>query len=60
MLRYENRMRFYLERLKDYLKENKADFPEWDERCGGCEPCVNSCNSVKTGRGKIIAGIYVD
>ncbi len=57
MLRYENRMKFYLDRLKDYLKENRADFPEWQDCEKSCE-CVCSTNSST--RGKIVAGIYLD
>ncbi len=35
--RYENRMRFYEDRVKQFVRANKSDFPELN--CDGHEPC---------------------
>ncbi len=59
MLRYENRMKFYLEKLIEYLRSHRSGFPEWNDRT--CENHERGDErACSTRGGKIIAGIYLD
>lgn len=57
MLRYENRMKTYLDKLVSYLQAHRANFPEWSGCSGKCA-CDDGGKSA--GGDKIIAGIYID